>query len=103
MKYPETKKDPVLENIFNKDINDPYRWLEEFTSNEVSDWVEEQNKLSNKYLQNDYQKEIKDSLEAIWISKDISVPFRRGDKTFYYYSDGMQQQAVLMMKRYGSI
>jgi len=98
MKYPETKKDPVLENIFNKDINDPYRWLEEFTSNEVSDWVEEQNKLSNKYLQNDYQKEIKDSLEAIWISKDISVPFRRGDKTFYYYSDGMQQQAVLMMK-----
>ena len=98
MKYPETKKDPVLENIFNKDINDPYRWLEEFTSNEVSDWVEEQNKLSNKYLQNDYQKEIKESLEAIWISKDISVPFRRGDKTFYYYSDGMQQQAVLMMK-----
>jgi len=98
MKYPETRKDNFQENIFGKNLKDPYRWLEEFTDDDVTAWVEEQNTLSNKYLQNDYQKEIKDSLEAIWISKDISVPFRRGDKTFYYYSDGTQQQAVLMMK-----
>ena len=98
MKYPETKKDSVLENKFNQDIQDPYRWLEEFTNDDVTDWVEEQNNLSNKYLQNKYQKKIKDSLEAIWVSEDISIPVRRGDKTFYYYSDGSQQQAVFMMK-----
>ena len=98
MKYPETKKDSVLENKFNQDIQDPYRWLEEFTNDDVTDWVEEQNNLSNKYLQNKYQKKIKDSLEAIWVSQDISIPVRRGDKTFYYYSDGSQQQAVFMMK-----
>ena len=74
MKYPETKKDSVLENKFNQDIQDPYRWLEEFTNDDVTDWVEEQNNLSNKYLQNKYQKKIKDSLEAIWVSQDISIP-----------------------------
>ena len=29
MKYPETKQDKITEEIFGKNIEDPYRWLED--------------------------------------------------------------------------
>ena len=98
MKYPETKQDNIQEYIFGEKIEDPYRWLEDFTSKEALDWVEKQNNLTDSLITNNYQKSIKNDLEEIWITADISIPFRRGTKTFYYFSDGKQQQAVFMMK-----
>ena len=35
MKYPETKQDKITEDIFGKNIEDPYRWLEDFTSSSL--------------------------------------------------------------------
>ena len=52
MQYPETKKDDVQEVIFGKTITDPYRWLEDFTSEEASAWVDKQNDLTNTFLEN---------------------------------------------------
>ena len=98
MQYPETKKDDIQEVIFGKTIYDPYRWLEDFTSEEASAWVDKQNDLTNTFLENKYQRKIKKELEEIWITQDISIPFKRGDKTFYYFDDGEQQQAVFMME-----
>ena len=98
MKYPETKKEETQDNIFGKSIEDPYRWLEDFTSEEAADWVKEQNELTDSFTSNKYQKNIKKELESIWITQDISIPFRRGNKTFYYFDDGRKQQAVFMVK-----
>ena len=98
MKYPETKKEETQDIIFGKSIEDPYRWLEDFTSDEATDWVKEQNELTDSLTSNKYQKNIKKELESIWITQDISIPFRRGNKTFYYFDDGRKQQAVFMVK-----
>ena len=98
MKYPETKKELIEESLFGKKLKDPYRWLEDFTSDEVSEWVTRQNELTDSLIANKYQNKIKEELKDIWITSDISIPFRRGDKTFYYLNDGIQQQAVFMMK-----
>ena len=98
MKYPETKKEETQDNIFGKSIEDPYGWLEDFTSEEATDWVKEQNELTYSFTSNEYQKNIKKELESIWITQDISIPFRRGNKTFYYFDDGRKQQAVFMVK-----
>ena len=98
MRYPETKKEETQDNIFGKSIEDPYRWLEDFTSEEATDWVKEQNELTDSFTSNEYQKNIKKELESIWITQDISIPFRRGNKTFYYFDDGRKQQAVFMVK-----
>ena len=98
MQYPETKKDDIQEVIFGKTITDPYRWLEDFTSEEASAWVYKQNELTNTFLENKYQRKIKKELEEIWITEDISIPFKRGDKTFYYFNDGSFQQSKLMIK-----
>ena len=43
MQYPETKKDDIQEVIFGKTVTDPYRWLEDFTSEDASSWVYKQN------------------------------------------------------------
>ena len=59
MKYPETKQDNIQEYIFGEKIEDPYRWLEDFTSKEALDWVEKQNNLTDSLITNNYQKSIK--------------------------------------------
>ena len=52
MKYPETKQDKITEDIFGKNIEDPYRWLEDFTSKEALAWVEKQNNLTDSLISN---------------------------------------------------
>ena len=98
VKYPDTKQEELLETIFGKEINDPYRWLEDFTSIEVKAWVEEQNEIADQFLDNPTQRKIKEDLEDIWETSDISIPFKRKDKTFYFYDDGKKQQSVFMMR-----
>ena len=98
MDYPETTKLDLIEDIFGQTIEDPYRWLEDFTSLESKEWVEKQNLLTDKFLSNPYQKKIKNTLEDIWESEQISIPYRKGDKTFYFFNDGKKQQSVFMMK-----
>ena len=63
-------------------ISDPYRWLEDFTSDEVKAWVEEQNKIADQFLKNPIQRKIKKDLEEIWETSDISIPFKKEDKIF---------------------
>ena len=98
MKYPYTKQEELLETLFGRVISDPYRWLEDFTSDEVKAWVEEQNKIADQFLKNPIQRKIKKDLEEIWETSDISIPFKKEDKTFYFYDDGKKQQSVFMMK-----
>tara|TARA_Y200000002_G_scaffold112493_1_gene92165 strand:+ start:1592 stop:3622 length:2031 start_codon:yes stop_codon:yes gene_type:complete len=99
MKYPDTKKDFIQESVFGEKIDDPYRWLEDFSSEEVLAWVKKQNELTDSLIANNYQKKIKADLEDVWITSDISIPIRRGNKTFYYLDDGIQQQSIFMMKQ----
>ena len=63
MKYPETKKEDIQDLIFGQYIDDPYRWLEDFTSKETTDWVDRQNKLTDAFLENEYQRKIKEDLK----------------------------------------
>ena len=50
LKYPKTKKNPVIDVYHNIEITDNYQWLENTATPEVQDWVEAQNKISLKYL-----------------------------------------------------
>ena len=98
MDYPETKKLDLVETIFGETIEDPYRWLEDFTSDESREWVEKQNTITDRFLTNPHQKRIKKELEDIWVSDQISVPYKKANKTFYFLNDGKQQQSVFMVR-----
>ena len=47
--YPTSKKIDFVETIHGYEIEDQYRWLEDFTSKESNEWVDRQNKFTKKY------------------------------------------------------
>ena len=97
--YPESKKINFSETIHGYEIEDSYRWLEDFTSEESVDWVERQNKFTKKFIgKNAFKKAIAKDLEGIWNNESISMPYKVEDKTFYYVNDGTWQQSKLMIK-----
>ena len=97
--YPESKKINFSETIHGYEIEDSYRWLEDFTSEESVDWVKRQNKFTKKFIgKNAFKKAIAKDLEGIWNNESISMPYKVEGKTFYYVNDGTWQQSKLMIK-----
>ena len=97
--YPVSKKDPYIELIHGYEIEDSYRWLEDFTSEESRDWVSRQNRFTQEFIgKNKYKKSIEKNLNKTWETESISTPYKVKDKTFYYFNDGTWQQSKLMIK-----
>ena len=97
--YPISKKVDFVETIHGYEIEDQYRWLEDFTSEESKTWVDEQNKFTQNFIgKNKYKKSIAKNLNITWDTESISIPYKVEDKTFYYFNDGTWQQSKLMIK-----
>jgi len=95
--YPETQKDTtVIDDYFETQVADPYRWLEDDNSEETADWVKRQNKVTFDYLATlpNHQK-IKDRLTELYTYERYGTPFAKGGHYFYYYNDGTMDQSVL--------
>lgn len=99
MKYPETKKGPVVDTYFGTQVPDPYRWLEDDSAEDIKGWVTAQNVVTNSYLDKiPFRSDIKNQLKEIWNFERISAPFKEGDYTYFYKNDGLQAQSVLYRK-----
>ena len=97
--YPKTEKVELIEIIHGYEVQDNYRWLEDFTSEDSKDWVERQNKFTQKFIgRNKYKKSINQDLSKNWETESISIPFKVKDKIFYYFNNGLWQQSKLMIK-----
>ncbi len=100
--YPETKKVDTIDTYFGHQVADPYRWLEDDQSAETKLWVEEQNKVTNAFLQKiPFRENIKTRLKDVWTYARQSTPKRKGDYQFYYRNDGTQNHSVLYVKKDG--
>jgi prolyl oligopeptidase len=99
--YPETRKDTsVVEDYFGTKVADPYRWLEDDRSAETEAWVTAQNEVSFGYLEKiPFRDKIKDRLTDLWNYEKYSAPFKRGDFTYFYKNDGLQNQYVLYREK----
>lgn len=100
IKYPATKTNTVSDNYFGTEISDPYRWLENDTAADVADWVKAENNVTNQYLEKiPYRSQIKKRLTQTWNYPKYSAPFKKGDYYFYYYNNGLQNQAILFVQK----
>ena len=98
--YPETKRVDVVDNYFGTKVPDPYRWLEDDNSPEVTAWVEAENKVTFGYLdQIPYRAQLKDRLTKLLNYPKYSAPTRRGDWFFFNKNDGLQNQSVWYMQK----
>ncbi len=101
--YPITEKKKVTDTYFGVEVADNYRWLEDDRSEETAQWVEQQNKLTFGFLnQIPIREQLRDRLEKVWNYEKVSAPFKRGDYTYYYKNDGLQNQYVIYREKDGN-
>ena len=84
MKYPDTKRDAVVDDVHGVKIPDPYRWLEDASKPDVKAWMAAQDKLARGVLSQlpGRDKLIVDSAKVsgrrqllLFDPKDFRVPF----------------------------
>ena len=96
---PITEQDDLVEILHGVEVADPYRWLEDFTSDRAATWEKLQNDYTAQFIQQTKLKRaIKNDLEEIWDGESISTPYVQNGNTFYYYNEGEWQHSKLMMK-----
>jgi prolyl oligopeptidase len=79
VKYPETRKEPIVENHFGVKVADPYRWLEDDNSAETKAWVEAQNTVTFAYLESlPYRERIFARLKELWAYERYGLPTKEG-------------------------
>lgn len=97
--YPETTKNPVVDEYFGTKVTDNYRWLEDDRSPETESWVKAENEVTFDYLSKiPYREQLKDRLSELWNYEKVGTPFKEGDYTYFYKNDGLQNQYVLYRK-----
>lgn len=93
------RRDDVVEDYHGTMVADPYRWLENPTSDGTLNWVEAQNVVTSKYLSAiRAREEIQERMTALWDYPKYSVPVKRGDRYFFNKNTGLQNQSVLYMQ-----
>ena len=94
--YPKTKKVNVSDTYFGTTVEDPYRWLEDDRSVETAEWVNEQNAVTNSYLEKiPFRDSIRSKMKSYWSSLKYTPPFRCGSNYMYYRADGNNNQPIL--------
>ncbi len=103
LNYPETRKDTsVYDTYFGTEVPDPYRWLEDDLSEETESWVKAQNEVTFGYLEEiPYREEINSRLTNLWNYEKVGAPFVRGNYTYFYKNNGLQNQYVLLRFKNG--
>ena len=96
LSYPNTRQSDITDTYHGVTVADPYRWLEDPNSDETKQWVEAQNEVTFGYL-NDLpgRDQIKNRLTELWDYERYGIPFKQGNRYFYYKNNGLQNQSVL--------
>jgi prolyl oligopeptidase len=78
LSYPVSEKIDFFESTHGFEINDQYRWLEDFTSDKSKTWIKEQNEFTQGFIgKNKFKKSIKKNLSTIWDAESISIPYKK--------------------------
>ncbi len=100
IQYPATKKVNQVDTYWGVKVEDPYRWLEDDTADEVKQWVQAENAVTFGYLEKiPFRDKIKSRLTEIYNYPRYSAPFRAGEYYFFYKNDGLQNQSVCYIQK----
>ncbi|TYH87522.1 hypothetical protein ES332_D01G123000v1 [Gossypium tomentosum] len=100
LEYPIPRIDnSVVDDYHGVKIADPYRWLEDPDAEEVKDFVQKQVKLTESVLQQCEAKDkLREKITKLFDHPRYEVPFKRGNKYFYFHNTGLQAQNVLYVQ-----
>lgn len=98
MRYPETRTEPVWDELAGVRCADPYRWLEDGASDEVRLWQQQQNELASSYVRSwpGFER-VRELVETYSTSRFWSVPRKAGGCWFRsLVRDGASQACVVV-------
>jgi len=94
--YPSTSQVDQIDDYHGTKVADRYRWLEDPDSEETKAWVEAQNQVTFGYLGKIPARErLLQRLTQLWDYEKFGIPFKEGERYFYFKNDGLQNQSVL--------
>ncbi len=94
--YPATPRDNTVDNYFGTQVADPYRWLENDTSEQTARWVEAENAVTTAYLDRIPQrKKLLERLRQVSNYEKTGMPFEKHGKWYFFKTDGLQNQSVM--------
>ncbi|XP_027199820.2 prolyl endopeptidase-like [Dermatophagoides pteronyssinus] len=95
--YPNVRRNETIQDeFFGIKIHDPYRWLENTTSDETKKFIQEQNSITFPYLQScTYRDKIRKKFKQSLEYDRIDGPFKRGPNYFLLKNQGLQNHYIL--------
>ena len=94
--YPPSPRQSHVDIYHGMEVADPYRWLEDSVSEATQQWIRAQNQVTFAYLESlPWRSPIRQRLTQLWNYERYGIPFRQGDRYFYFKNDGLQNQSVL--------
>jgi prolyl oligopeptidase len=100
MKYPQTRIEDIVDDIFGRKVADPYRWLENSEDEDVLRWDKAQNEITEPYLKSLPDKEyffenIKNSDHYDVDSVPIKV--KKGNRHYFTRQLADEEKSILML------
>jgi len=99
IKYPDTRREDVVDDYHGVKVQDPFRWLEDTSNPDVQEWIDQQNKLTEDVL-NSYpgrdtvRKRTRELLSYESISELVIRKTPSGVRFFYFYKHPENSQPV---------
>jgi prolyl oligopeptidase len=96
LEYPAAPFSAQIDDYHGETVADPFRWLEDTSSEETRGFIEAENRLTDAWLEAvPSRKEITRRVHELWDHPRLGVPFERGGRWFQYRNTGLQPQPVL--------
>jgi prolyl oligopeptidase len=97
-RFPETRRDDIVEVLHGTTVADPYRWLEDPDSADTADWVKRQNEVTAAYLESLQDRPwFLETMQQVMSQPRAGVPFKRAGHYFVGRNDGRQNQDVIFV------
>ncbi|MEY4610866.1 MAG: hypothetical protein RL246_1185 [Bacteroidota bacterium] len=100
IKYPNTREVNHVDVYHGVSVADPFRWLEDDTSEETKAWVKAQNVVTFGQLDQISSRDwFKQRIKTLSDYEKLTAPFKKGDWYYFYKNSGLQNQSVLYRQK----
>jgi prolyl oligopeptidase len=96
-KYPEPKREEIVDDLHGTQVPDPYRWMEATDDpKDLVDWIDQENEIFHNYVSEcPIREKVLKTLVSVYNYEKVDVPYKRGSKYYFYKNDGLLNQYVL--------
>ena len=94
--YPVSALTNTVDTYHGQTVPDPYRWLEDENGEATRAWVEAENAVTFRYLEQlPHREPLKRRLTELFEFDRYGVPYKEGGNYFFTRNQGLQNQSVL--------